>query len=331
MGQARALFFLLTLSGCDCASGVVSLPGSDAAAKPGSDRADPGPDRTVEAECMTAWDCPQAFPACPDRNSCRCGTYKTCEQGRCLAFSNDFCGFDAGLDAGAECTFATDCPGSPPACDPPFNCGCGFFKTCERGQCQELWIELCGDGGSPDTGVPRPERCSVYHDCARPLPETVGFCGAAGRAVWSCIAGVCTAECGPARTCEIDPGPQCQRCMTDTATIVEADCRADHCDLPPQTITVQVEATTCDVFPGTTRPFDGTRITLSPQSSTLTCRYSMVQAAGVDVLGELYEYDSHSFLADIPGFGGYCTGVWLPTGAGRVLFSCPSCQFVLLF
>lgn len=234
---------------------------------------------------MTAGDCPQSFPACPDRSACRCGTYKTCEQGRCLAFSNDFCEFDAGLDA----------------------------------------------GGSPDIGVLPPERCSVYHHCTQPLPETVRFCGATGSAVWSCIAGVCTAECGPARTCEIDPGPQCQRCTTGTATIAEAACRADHCDLPSQTTTVQVEATTCDVFPGTTRPFDGTRITLSPQSSTLTCRYTMVQAAGVDVLGELYEYDSHSFLADIPGFGGYCTGVWLPTGAARVLFSCPSCQFVLLF
>ena len=57
----------------------------------------------------------------------------------------------------------------------------------------------------------------------------------------------------------------------------------------------------------------------------------MMMAAGVADVGRFFVFDNGEMYGEFPGFGGGCTGVPLPTGAFRVSWHCPDCQFELMY
>jgi hypothetical protein len=106
---------------------------------------------------------------------------------------------------------------------------------------------------------------------------------------------------------------------------VPASCPVTSC--PISTIgTSTVEDATCPFFPGTSVPFKGAQVTVTTDS---TCQISGYLAAGVAPLGNWRMLSTYDYLGDFPGLGGLCTGAQLPTGALRIVFNCPDCQFVI--
>jgi hypothetical protein len=244
----------------------------------------------------------------------------------------------ATTDASGSCQTGFDCPGNLPVCDSA-GCTCGTYRGCFGGRCANFSVDGCTPDGGPrvdagrtDSGVPgAPQRCTTQGDCSGPLPAETRFCQivAAGGG-WSCIGGSCVAECGLERSCTLAPDLGCSTCSVSTASSAQTACLAQAC-IGGVSERGRVEDTTCLTFPGTGVPFQNLELELNRVQTRSQCVFEL-SGAGRE-LGTVYQYDSYpyAFFAEIPGLGGWCSGIDLPTGARRVLFSCPSCQFVFTF
>ncbi len=135
---------------------------------------------------------------------------------------------------------------------------------------------------------------------------------------FSCIDSKCVWECGGGRTCQVSGDGGCLLCGPPAI----ARCAKSACT-PAVLSFREVEDSTCPGFPEI-----GARITITTASN---CWSMVYRSAGADYLGTWVELSSGEFLGTMPGLGGTCVGQWLPTGAMRVAWSCPLCQFVVLY
>ncbi|MDP1826054.1 MAG: hypothetical protein Q8L48_22505 [Archangium sp.] len=242
---------------------------------------------------------------------------------------------DGSVDAGLSCARAADCPGAEPVCEPFV---CGQCRACRASACQ-LESQICPtpDGGTDagvdagtDAGQPAGDGgCMRAAQCTGVPQPTSTWCssGSSRDAGFSCIANTCLWECpltSAGRTCIVDMGSYCLRCGGDAGTTcpLSGTCPGG----PSTTQTAMVEAgSTCTTWPGTTTPFTDVSIM---RTASAQCRYAMSGAN--QLLGDFWRMDDGTYLAFFPGFGGWCTGRSAITGAPRSIFSCPSCQFVLM-
>lgn len=181
-----------------------------------------------------------------------------------------------------------------------------------------------GDAGSPDASSPDggsgdggSASCTTAGNCSGPR-DSVGFCSKPG---WSCVVGACLYECEGRRTCELTASG-CFVCDNGAPA-----CNATMCG--PASASARVEMTThgCDSYPGMTSPFDGQELLTKPLGG---CATALQLVNGPD-MGSFQELTDHELLADFAALGGRCTGSYLPTGALRMVFNCPACQFVIMF
>jgi hypothetical protein len=59
------------------------------------------------------------------------------------------------------------------------------------------------------------------------------------------------------------------------------------------------------------------------------CSYAIRLEGATSLPGIYRQQADGTYVGQFLPFGGTCTGVQAPTGALRIIFSCPLCQFVL--
>jgi hypothetical protein len=170
------------------------------------------------------------------------------------------------------------------------------------------------DGGGPDGGT---ATCATAGDCSGPR-DSVGFCSKPG---WSCVASACLYECEGRRTCNFTASG-CFVCDNGAPA-----CNASLCGPTGASARVEMNTHGCDSYPGTTGLFNGQEL----QVKLLGGCANQVALVNGPVMGTFQELTDNELLADFAALGGRCTGGYLPTGALRVVFNCPACQFVVVF
>jgi hypothetical protein len=211
---------------------------------------------------------------------------------------------DASVDAGTPCVADRDCP-APTA-------GCTFVQ-CLFGWCSYYVSGIC-DGGVP--------RCAFGTDCTGTEPSVPWCSQTDAGSSFSCINGNCVWECSGGRTCTADVDAGCLQCTVPLGK----SCVGSGCFNPSGPATV--ESSTCSnpvVAPPA--PFTGTSLTFHPLGA---CRSEVVITNGPPI-GTTVQLSTMEWIGDFPPLGGACTGEWLLTNAGRVVWNCPTCQFVILF
>jgi hypothetical protein len=243
---------------------------------------------------------------------------------------------DAGI---SSCVDFLDCPGNIPGCTDTTMCLCGTYKMCVNGVCRVHRDSNCPDAGPPpvDAGPPRPD--AMPHPDAAPPPDSgihpcqsAADCSGSGDSVqmcsdatFSCVDSRCLWACETERTCTSDVRKMCIQC-DDTA--IEA-CPSNGVCLDRFAM-ARVEESTCATFPNSTTPLLNAVLTVV-RTSTEGCTYNAYRSSGAGNLGDFAFLNNGRLMANIPGFGGACTGTYAPTGALRVIMSCRTCMFVMSF
>jgi hypothetical protein len=96
----------------------------------------------------------------------------------------------------------------------------------------------------------------------------------------------------------------------------------------PQTVgTATVESgATCTTWPQTGAPFADVSLM---RGASADCSYLVDKPDGGESLGEIWKLEGGDYIANFPGFGGWCTGHSAFSGAPRGIVTCPLCSFVL--
>lgn len=169
------------------------------------------------------------------------------------------------------------------------------------------------DAGSTDGGKPAPAACTSFPDCSK-IPTSVPMCEAS--APMSCIERWCVWEClRHGRTCALQGDAGCLACVAGGGggCPVTAFCLGSSGN-------AAVEQSTC-AFPTSNVSY----------VDLPSCRTDLSILGGPKI-GTYYPLQGGSeYVATFPDLGGVCTGESLATGAQRIAFNCPKCQFVIRF
>jgi len=233
------------------------------------------------------------------------------------------------------CAQPADCAGSLPVCEDPSRCGCGTFRTCVEGQCRVVAVDCVGDGGATDATAPdalapggpdaatldgtAPGSCTTALDCQLPPQPTARFCE---NSAYSCVDRACLWECVGPRSCTVTPD-DCLLCRERPT----ASCPGERCSFDAFVATVEDATDGCALYPGTALAWRGARVQVT--ATARLCSYSIWFETAPALPGVYRQLEDGTYLGQFLPFGGTCTGVQAPTGALRIIFSCPACQFVL--
>ena len=233
-----------------------------------------------------------------------------------------------------SCTQAAECAGSLPVCEDPTRCGCGSFRSCVEGRCRVVAVDCLGDGGpadatapdatspgGPDAATPDatvPGSCTTALDCQLPPQPTARWCEGSA---YSCIDGACLWECTGPRSCDLTPS-ECLLCEAQPAS-----CPGERCSFDAFVSTVEDATDGCVLYPGSALAWRGARVEVMPTARF--CSYAIRLVGATSLPGIYRQQADGTYVGQFLPFGGTCTGVQAPTGALRIIFSCPLCQFVL--
>lgn len=168
------------------------------------------------------------------------------------------------------------------------------------------------DGAAGDAGIPDAMRCATPADCGGVARPSVNLCGASR---YSCIARSCVWDCMGGQRCDSSAQAGCIDCLGPGMICASSACFPDR-----QTIG-RIEDTTCSgsLLAG------GASIVIEPLSN---CEFQLSILGSGLVLGRYDQLSDGSYFASFPALGGLCRGIQAATGAVRILWSCPACQFV---
>ncbi len=177
------------------------------------------------------------------------------------------------------------------------------------------------DSGVQDAGA-QPE-CTQPSDCTG-TPQLTRWCGVFGGdggGVFSCVDNRCVAQCAEqgAQTCAQERGVECLKCPPTSA------CVAPECGGGFNAV-FHVDAIACSRDAGVR---DGDLIRQLPRDGGCSVPLSLERPTGDVFFGDLYFQGPRGLSARIEAMGGTCIVTDMPTGAPRMLFDCPSCQFLL--
>lgn len=174
------------------------------------------------------------------------------------------------------------------------------------------------DAGVVDAGFTT-QACTKPSDCVGPLALT-RWCAQLPMthdAGFSCLDHKCVAECGDqaGSTCGFDQKVGCLVCPAG-ASCIPPDCGGNA-------MRFRVEDIACVG----NKPFEaGTVIDEAWDGGECPARFRFLDGG---LFGELLLQDARGLSLESDVLGGACFAYELPTGAQRLLFSCPRCQVVL--
>lgn len=178
------------------------------------------------------------------------------------------------------------------------------------------------DAATPDAATPdasTPGSCTTALDCQLPPQPTTRWCE---RAAYSCIDGACLWECTGPRSCDVTPS-ECLSCEAPPAAV----CPGERCSFDAFVSTVEDATDGCVLYPGSVLAWRGARVEV--MATARFCSYAIRLEGAPSLPGIYRQLEDGSYVGQFLPFGGTCTGVQAPTGALRIIFSCPLCQFVL--
>ncbi len=230
---------------------------------------------------------------------------------------------DAGAADAAECVRATDCPrrrrarlrsASTDAAAP--------FRICASTQ---GWRST---RGASDTGVQIP--CtSAANDCPAAIVTPPGTCEAGAH--WTCMGGESTSVCDSMRVCM----PRMEAATASTASMRTAPARATAPRCAPA---FRIRSAPCAsssrrarTIRAPTSPSRVSRVT-HPAYGHRRLHFDAYLAAGTSELGSYVALDDGTFTGAMYGAnGGECSGIALPPMRSGIAWSCPTCQYVMVF
>ncbi len=208
------------------------------------------------------------------------------------------------------------------------------FRSCVEGRCRVVAVDCLGDGGpadatapdatspgGPDAATPDatvPGSCTTALDCQLPPQPTARWCEGSA---YSCIDGACLWECTGPRSCDLTPS-ECLLCEAQPAS-----CPGERCSFDAFVSTVEDATDGCVLYPGSALAWRGARVEVMPTARF--CSYAIRLEGATSLPGIYRQQADGTYVGQFLPFGGTCTGVQAPTGALRIIFSCPLCQFVL--
>ena len=173
-----------------------------------------------------------------------------------------------------------------------------------------------GPAAAPDATAPG--SCTSALDCQLPPQPTARFCEGS---TYSCIDGACLWDCSGPRACDLT-GSDCLVCDQQPQS-----CPGQRCSFDAFVSTVEDTTDGCALYPGTALAWRGARVQVMPTARV--CSYSIWFEGAMSLPGTYRQQEDGTYVGRFPLFGGTCTGIQAPTGALRIIFSCPACQFVL--